>query len=134
MSLDWFAGLFEGEGYISANKATPHKWVMGLTSVDRDVLEKVVTLVGGKIYGPYKCNVPNRQPQYTWYLGNKKHAVPLLKSMLPLLCSRRRQRAQDALSAYETHLATKPTGPGSRGGIGSRKRLLMRRQQQSINN
>lgn len=129
MTLDWFAGLFEGEGYISANKSMPHKWVLGLTSVDRDVLEKVVATVGGKVYGPYKCNVPNRQPQYTWYLGNKKLAVPLLESMLPLLCSRRRKRAQEAIDAHRQHMLNKPSGPGSRGGIGARKRR--RKQQQT---
>ena len=115
MTLDWFAGLFEGEGYISCPKKHPNRWMLGLTSTDLDVLERVVATVGGKIYGPYKNNIPNRKPQWTWYMSKKNKSVPLLESLVPLLCSRRRQRAQEALAAHYEYEATKPKGIGSRG-------------------
>ena len=101
MSFEWFVGLFEGEGYISQYKsASPWNWMLGLSSTDRDVLERVVSIVGGKIYGPYRNNIPNRKPMYTWYISSKMQTVPLLEKMLPLLCSRRKAKAEEVLKLH----------------------------------
>ncbi len=102
MTFEWFVGLFEGEGYISASKKTPHLFVLGITSTDRDVLDRVVDIAGGKIYGPYIKEQGRIKPQYTWYLSTKKETVPLLERMIPLLCERRKTRAMAALAALET--------------------------------
>lgn len=115
MSIEWLAGLFEGEGYISGPTKLPHQWMLGITSTDYDVLEKVVSIGGGKIYGPYKTGIPNRKPQFTWYLSKKSDSVPLLEKLLPHMCSRRAERAAIALAAHQNYEKNKPRGPGSRG-------------------
>lgn len=105
MTFEWFVGLFEGEGYISCPKKHPHRWMLGLSSIDYDVLEKVVAIAGGKIYGPYRNNIPNRKPMFTWYLSRKKDCVQLVEKMLPLLCARRKERAEQALAAHYAYVA-----------------------------
>jgi hypothetical protein len=108
MTFDWFVGLFEGEGYISARKTTPHLFVLGITSTDKDVIERVISIVGGKLYGPYVKQNGRIKDQWTWYLSHKKDSIPLLERMVPLLCSRRKARALEALEAWKNRPEPKP--------------------------
>lgn len=99
--MAWVAGLFEGEGSIGIRlpsvRAKTMRVTLQLVSVDRDVLVKLQSIAGGKLYGPYGPYSTQRQPYYMWSVVNKE-AQRWLHLMLPYLGDRRSKRAQEALA------------------------------------
>lgn len=100
--LDWFVGLFEGEGSVSSPKGGQIR--LSIDSTDLDVLERVEALAGGKIYGPYQK--ASRKPIYCWVLQGRKSAG-LTMTIFNQLASRRKSQAHRALLGWKnTTLST----------------------------
>lgn len=98
--LAWAAGLFEGEGNVGLFQS---RWSrLGITSTDRDVLEKfqAVFPAMGRIYGPYD---QGHKPFWSWQVSKFEHVQAIIAGIWPWLCSRRRARAADVLRA-DKHL------------------------------
>jgi len=100
----WVAGLFEGEGSITAsfdkhqNRFYP-KLTIGTT--DKDVLEKLVKIVGfGKFHGPYKrkSNSFGKKPIYFFQLGDIEQVTYFLRGVWSDLLARRRQQVMTTFS------------------------------------
>lgn len=83
---DWayVAGLFEGEGSVNARR---HIAQIGMC--DREPLERVQTIAGGKLYGPYWRNDGRKRPMWEWRLVGYD-AVLLLRGNIEEWLSPRR--------------------------------------------
>ena len=91
----WATGIFEGEGSIILVKKCASVHLL-ITMTDLDVLERVKTLFGGKIY---KRTIENKKwkPAWRWQVSTRAEVRKLLERMLPLLGERRACKALDAL-------------------------------------
>lgn len=96
MNLEWFAGYFEGEGNIAFTGA--NSVCISVNSTDYDVLEKCVEATGtGSIWGPYKKQNGSHKDQWKWSITQSDQVCKILVSILPMLGSRRRERAKAAI-------------------------------------
>jgi hypothetical protein len=93
--IAWFAGLFEGEGCFNICNGIS-KYIT-ITSTDRDVLEEVKAIMGGRIYE----NNPSAQKEnwkqaYIW-CTTPGESERIIKIIYPFLFSRRKKRADEWL-------------------------------------
>lgn len=97
--IAWFAGLFEGEGYVSL---LPGQGIrIGISMTDEDVLIKVHSVFGGRF-----DNSTKHEPYRTlhrWLITNWAEAIPLLKIILPFMGKRRTSKIKEAIVAYESN-------------------------------
>ena len=108
-SIEWAAGLFEGEGSISILKEKGKKRnylirsQVSLASTDYDVIKDFADTLELKVTGPYQYK--NHKP--IWKVGTKaKQTVRrCLLQLLPHLGSRRACKALDALDVIECNLS-----------------------------
>lgn len=98
--IAWAAGLFEGEGCISTYQGDHTQ--LTLVSTDFDVIERFHRIVGvGTVSGPYQPNGnPKWKPAMKWLCSHQHEACSLLERLLPLLCGRRQERAQEAIDLF----------------------------------
>lgn len=104
-SLEWAAGLFEGEGSISIKLVSDKKGgfygpylEVSLTSTDEDVILSFCRTVGlGRVYGPYKRS--GRKPHWVWAAYQTPEIRGFLEELKPYMHSRRRARIEEALDA-----------------------------------
>lgn len=109
--LMWLAGFLEGEGsfLVSDSKQKSNHLqsrsdgyrylsirIVG-PSCDLDVLERVQSIAGGKIFGPYADSKGKGKPIYRWVLAKRKEVVPLMEALKPLMGKRRQQQIENAI-------------------------------------
>jgi hypothetical protein len=93
LSLEYFAGLFDGEGSVSINKSRSrhgtmyHKLVLQLTMCDEALVRLVHFSFGGGVYRINRLTKTGLVP-YKWMLEGPR-ALLLLKHLEPLLQSKR---------------------------------------------
>lgn len=88
MSIEWFAGLFEGEGYVG--RAPRNSLYLTISSTDHDVLLKAQSIVGGKIKGPRHDGNIKHKPIWEWYVSSTNEVLDVRTLIYDHLCSRRR--------------------------------------------
>lgn len=98
----WAAGLFEGEGTIVITTATRsgHPRVgIAVASTDLDVLERFQQVIGfGGIHKKTTKVQAHHKQQYQWGCGTNKETVRILTMLHPWLCTRRAERADQAMA------------------------------------
>ena len=102
MNIDWFTGLFEGEGCIYKDPRS-NSIRLTLNSTDKDVLQRFVDMAGCGNIVPIKFP-PSKQhykPGWVWSIWKAKEVKRLLTLMLPLLGDRRAHAALSALDVLE---------------------------------
>ena len=99
-SIDWAAGIFEGEGCINVHsyyKGVPY-YEAQIMMTDADVLEEFHKTVGlGRLYGPYSGKKKHYKSWYQWSVCSKSDLKQFLELILPQLCHRRAKKAQQVL-------------------------------------
>ena len=96
MSIEWAAGLFEGEGYIrKPNKK--HTYEVAVKMTDLDVLQKMQDLFGGSVKPSHSAH----KPIWTWRLTKKQAVREFLIKMLPHFGERRSHQALNVLDWIE---------------------------------
>ena len=100
MSLEWAAGLFEGEGYIRQIRPSKATYEVTIKMTDFDVLQKLIPLFGGTITPNNWCR-PGHKQTYTWRLTSKKSVRQFLIDMLPFFGHRRANLALNVLDYIE---------------------------------
>tara|TARA_B110000444_G_C18451306_1_gene415842 strand:+ start:233 stop:541 length:309 start_codon:yes stop_codon:yes gene_type:complete len=94
-SIEWAAGLFEGEGSITNCGIYPKLY---LAMTDKDVVEEFMSIVGmGKIH--VRDRTPH-QTQYAWQVHGRQ-IRPLLERLLPFLGERRSYKALNSLDEID---------------------------------
>jgi hypothetical protein len=105
--IAWAAGLFEGEGSITARSYETKKYgltyqiAMELVSSDLDVIEKFLRIVNCGAVHPYnkgiKGTLPHHKQCYCWGLTNRSEIRRILDSFMPYLGMRRMMKAKEVL-------------------------------------
>lgn len=106
-TLEWAAGLFEGEGtaYINVDKRkdkTYRRPFIQITMTDLDALESFAAVMGGKVngpYGPYAYHKPHYKPKYVWQLTGGP-ALAACRTLRPFLHSRRVEQVDVLLREF----------------------------------
>ena len=95
-SIEWAAGLFEGEGCIDTNK---NGLILKMT--DLDVVEKFHSVFGVGNIRPILDSHPNHKDQWRWCIYAKSEVVRIVSLMLPYLGNRRAYKALNILDNIE---------------------------------
>lgn len=100
-SIEWAAGLFEGEGCLTFSGG---KWRMKIKMTDDDVLSDFYDVVNniGNYYGPHKypSQKAHHKPVSEWELNKKDYIFELVMLFYPYMYTRRRERMRDFLTWY----------------------------------
>lgn len=114
--LAWLAGLLEGEGYfIRQTTARGHVRIgLGVTSTDRDVLEKLQSLVPtSRLQGPYaptKTGLGTKR-HWRWQFNARGLVVELAEQLRPLMGERRQGQIDAMLAHQAAHPAMRNRSP-----------------------
>lgn len=98
--LAWAAGLFEGEGCISAGRQD--SYILQLVSTDEDVVRRFYRVIElGTISGPF---IPNGnvkyKPAWKWCCTNQYEMLAVLVALWPWLGERRQEKAREAIICF----------------------------------
>jgi hypothetical protein len=99
----WFAGLFEGEGWVACLPAGGIVVVIGMT--DKDVLRRVQTLFGGSLNGPYPRKNERAKPMFVWKVSGIRNAELIFELISPFLGERRLAQFTEAIAKWRAHPA-----------------------------
>lgn len=92
----WAAGLYEGDGSIVRCTHSP---MLEVSSIDRDVLERMQRILGGKLRGPYDTRSRlGTRPFWVWAEYGVDPCSDIISRLWPWLSERRRERAADVLT------------------------------------
>lgn len=89
LGIEWFAGWFEGEGFVGFNNSPS---IAG-GSTDLDVLQDIQKSFGGSIYTMTKPKNPNHKQSYQWFLAGDP-AVDLMEKIYYLVHDRRKKQIE----------------------------------------
>lgn len=102
-SIEWAAGLFEGEGCLTYH-STQDRWCMKIMMTDNDVLSDFYDSVNniGRYYADRKrpSGAKHHKPVSSWELNKKDYIFELVMLFYPYMYTRRRERMRDFLSWY----------------------------------
>lgn len=101
--LAWAAGLFEGEGCVTANGGG-HKLTLSLVNTDLEILERYAQVVGAGTITTGRAQSENRKPQFAWQVYGD-NAVTVFEALEPWLGTRRRARYAELAAVREAYIA-----------------------------
>lgn len=105
VEIAWAAGLFEGEGCISASVRKEDEWVrfvaVSLTMVDEDVVLKFARIVGYGSVIKYPGAQEGRKERYVWQTNKASEVRRIFMMFAPHLGQRRLMRGIELLKAYD---------------------------------
>jgi hypothetical protein len=94
-NLAWAAGIFEGEGCISASSSGRKRVRLSVNMTDEDVIRRLHAVMGvGDCYGPY---VRPGKPSWQWEVTSAEDVQAVLAAFWTFLCSRRKGKAEEAI-------------------------------------
>ena len=96
-NIDWFAGLFEGEGCIYRNDRK-RMLVMTIKMTDEDTVNNIISAIGiGRTSNRLPDKNPNHQRIYEWNLTQRNQIMDLCQKILPLMGKRRKNKIKMSL-------------------------------------
>ncbi len=108
-SIEWAAGLFEGEGCIYQKKGRKNpSWSIRIKMTDLDVLQSFHSTVdAGHLTGPY--HPPSLKPHHKsfwhWETAKKDDVIKVLTALLPYLGYRRAKLVLTCFQDYGLNYA-----------------------------
>ena len=102
-SIEWAAGLYEGEGYLSTTGKTNSGYRLCLRMTDYDVVKAFhATINVGKFYGPYRPpSMPSHYKSLWEVRVNSKHDIfKVICDFYPYMGERRRAKFDEFLTTY----------------------------------
>lgn len=90
----WLAGILEGEGCF-CYQCSPGIRV-GMT--DKDIIERIASLIGHNVRGPYKYRVNKKPVYYTEIWGSK--AISWMMTLYCLMGNRRKERIKEIVTRW----------------------------------
>lgn len=110
--MAWLAGLFEGEGSVSAvtrqHGGSP-KLTLSIKMTDEDVLQRALEVAGvGRLYGPYRSSYPGAKPHWSFNVARSHEAHALLLALRPWLGRRRQAQIDEKVGAWLAHRDGRP--------------------------
>jgi hypothetical protein len=101
LDIAWTAGFFEGEGCVSA---APHKISVRVSQVQREPLERLQAMFGGKIYRFEQVDRGVLRHYHRWDL-NSGDAVGFMMTIYRFMSPKRKQQMRTTLTNWR---ATQP--------------------------
>lgn len=96
--IQWLSGLLEGEGYFGNSK---QNMIIGVDMTDLDVMERIGSLMGRKVLGPYMNGPLATKPKYRVQIAGSK-AAGWMMTLYPQLGSRRQARIRELLTDWRS--------------------------------
>ena len=101
-TIEWAAGLFEGEGSITHTTADGKRYPrLSLGMTDKDVVEEFARVVGYGKVSDAKQQRENWKPRYDWQIVKSSEVTRILIAMLPYFGQRRAYKALNCLDDIE---------------------------------
>ena len=101
-SIEWAAGLFDGEGYITKTKdkrCNSYAYRIGIEMSDKDLIDDFYNFWG---FGRrYERDRANRKHTWIWHVGDRDLVRYVLGKMLPHFGQRRAYKALNILDDLE---------------------------------
>lgn len=97
----WLAGLLEGEGSFvcdSMNGRSRPRPRIALQMTDEDIVGRAASLLGARVWGPYKKKSPRKPVWATAVTGPK--AVEWMRILCPYMGERRQLKIREIISAW----------------------------------
>ena len=101
-SIEWAAGLYEGEGCLTVSNKEG-RWRLFLEMTDSDVVKEFHKTIGvGKFYGPWKhpSAAAHYKPIYVVRVNNKHDIFKVICDFYPYVGERRRAKFDEFLTTY----------------------------------
>jgi hypothetical protein len=99
--IEWFAGLFEGEGCIYRNDRK-RILVMTIKMIDGDTIDNVFDTIGmGRVSTRLQDNNPNHKRIYEWNLTQRNQIMELCEKILPFMGKRRTAKIKEVLAGLK---------------------------------
>ena len=102
-SIEWAAGLFEGEGWLS--HCANDSWKMAIDMTDPDVMWDWYIAIGciGHLGGLYKrpSSAEHHKPSMEWRTGKRDTIYELVKMLYPYMGMRRKEKMTEFLTWYQ---------------------------------
>jgi hypothetical protein len=97
--LAWAAGFIDGDGSIFKKRANyKYEYLsLGVDNSEREPLDRLVALFGGKVNGPYRGSSLGKKPRFQWVLIGTA-ADLAIQAMWPWLCSQRRHQYESVIT------------------------------------
>ena len=120
--LFWLAGLLEGEGsFMAPSPSEPFSPSVRVEMTDRDVIERAADLLGAERIRTKTAHRAHWADVYEAEVRGEK-ALPVLRTILPLLGERRSAKCQHAIELAQA-VADDRLG-GQKSGYGASRRML----------
>ena len=101
-SIEWAAGLFEGEGYSTKSwckRDKRYQYRVGIEMSDEDIIDDFTDTIG---YGNrYNRHREGKKPTWIWNVSSKAAVIHILSTLLPHLGLRRAYNALNILDDLE---------------------------------
>ena len=104
----WLAGLYDGEGCLSQQGKTKHRyWVLAISMTDEDVVRRAYEVTkAGCFMGPLTCpSLAKYKPVYRWSVNSQQAIYEVTRAMLPWLGERRSAKVAEFVADYEAREA-----------------------------
>lgn len=103
--LAWAAGFFDGEGHIGlattgAKKLNRHLHIQ-VVQTEEGPLERLQTIIGGKLYGPYPHG--KRKPYKQLHIDKFEDVQHVVCLLWPWLSRPKREQVKNALAAFHEY-------------------------------
>lgn len=101
--IHYLAGWLEGEGCFDSHHNAAGRMYPRIVacSKDKDSLEKVQAIMGGRIYQRPSPKKPEHAQQWYIQLSKSRQAVGWMMTLYPLLSKRRQAKIEQLLSAWK---------------------------------
>ena len=101
-SIEWAAGLFEGEGTMYQMKVDKPWYACRLKMTDKDVIDAFADLFPYGTVNEHKWKAkPHHKDSWYWQIAAKEDVIDFLDKMLPYFGNRRAHKALDILDDLE---------------------------------
>ena len=100
-SIEWAAGLYEGEGCCTQSKR--NYWKLAIKMTDEDIIRAVHKVTGvGNVSGPnHSPSAPEHyKPLYQWAVYKKNDIFKVICDFYPYMGERRRAKFDEFLTTY----------------------------------
>ncbi len=119
MSIQWAAGLFEGEGCLYRDKRCS-TWTLQLRMTDEDIVQRFAKVVGCGNPIAYESNERARldkgprKPVWRWTCSKRSDVRRIAELFIPYLGLRRTYTFQNCLDDYDEHELKRKTNTSTR--------------------
>ncbi len=110
--LAWAAGFLDGEGNFGCSRlkrkfTTSYVFNITAMQIDRRPLDRLASILGGSVTGPYKSSGLGTKMPYSWTVGGFPRGQAVVAAMWSFMSEPKQEQARLALGMYLTNFRSK---------------------------